>query len=61
MGRGKAIPKPTKVNRELANKLVRKHQLACKTASHHCIYSNKTYSESCINCFALWILENYKK
>lgn len=47
-------------NNELANKLVEEHRLACKKANAHCIYHNKTYSESCIKCFALWLLENYK-
>lgn len=55
------VLKPTKQNEELANKLVKKHQLACRKANAHCIYSDKTYSQSCIKCFALWILDNYTK
>lgn len=48
-------------NEVLADELVRKHQLACKKSNCHCIYSNKTYSESCIKCFALYLLENKVK
>lgn len=47
-------------NDKLANKLVEEHKLACRKANSHCVYSNKTYSESCIKCFALWLLDSYK-
>lgn len=50
--------KPTQQNNELADKLVNEHKLACKKANSHCVYSDKTYSESCVKCFALWLLEN---
>lgn len=57
----RTIFKPTKEIDKLATKLVEEHKLACKKANCHCIYSNKTYSESCVKCFALWLLENKVK
>lgn len=46
---------------DLSNKLVYLHALDCKKSSHHCIYSNKIYSESCLKCFVLWLLKTVRK
>lgn len=45
----------------LANRLISLHALDCKRSNHHCIYSKKIYSESCLKCFALWLLKMIKK
>ena len=45
----------------LANKLIRLHALECQKSNHHCIYSKNIYSESCLKCFALWLLKMIRK
>lgn len=46
---------------DLADKLVDLHALECKRSNHHCIYSDKIYSDSCIKCFTVWLLSTIKK
>lgn len=57
----RTIFKPTEENSKLATELVEEHKLACRKANSHCVYSDKIYSESCIKCFALWLLETKPK
>ena len=46
---------------KVVDTLITKHQLACKRANSHCIYSKGVYEGSCIKCFALWHLNTYVK